>query len=171
MSCEYIFDLATGIWVQIGEPTSPSVSYISGKLISNSQLGKLNIVIGGCRSGISGCVTPELNPDEQAIYETIYLRDYFNTKSNQVLTNIVDGTNGASFISITEGDSRITKANMSEVSKNYRNLAKDLTENLNRMADLYKRGLAVPRSVDLVLIDPYPYPNGYLGISQRTPNS
>ena len=154
MSCQYIETLATGIWETINSPASPSVYSISGRLVSSGFLGQLDIRINGCHYIESGCIYPPLNRDEQAIYEQLYLAQYYRTKSLQGFADPALG--GIDWIRIQENDSVVARANPNEVAKYWRSLYQDANNEVKTLSDLYKRNRAIPRSVDYLTIEKRP---------------
>ena len=149
MSCTYIFDLSTGVWQEIGEPSNLAVSSISGRLTSNYYIGKLNILIDFCFSGASGCIEPTLDLDQQAIYAQMYLYDYYGTRAAQS-QGAIGVTN---WVRIEEADSKISRSDPVNVSKFYLQLQEQARIKLGEYVDLYKRNLAVPRSVNFYSIE------------------
>jgi glutathionyl-hydroquinone reductase len=128
-----------------------SVSYISGKLVSDSFLGKLGSLTYKCYSGVSGCIQPALDNGEQNIYSLLFLGDYYNKQVSQYI-----GAAGVKrVINVKEGDSSITLQNSNESAKIIKTLAKDYHEQAKEMADLYNRGQATARDVQFYTINPY----------------
>jgi hypothetical protein len=151
MSCAYIFTLSTGLWQEIGEPSSVSVSYISGKLVSDALLGKLGSLTYKCYSGVSGCIEPALDNGEQGIYSALYLSDYYKKQVSSYL-----GAAGVKrVLSVSEGDSKLSFSNSTSEAKLVKDLAKDYAEQAKELADLYNRGLSTARDVSFYTIDPY----------------
>lgn len=143
MTCPaYITDMANFIWGNLGSPDDLSVSTIQSKLISNPYLGNLNNLIVTCYSGISGSITPVMSADEQAIYSSMYQKDYYTMKLNQTLQGY-----GTSFVTLVEGDSRITRASTVDVARVYRDMQKELNDELSMQIASYRQNLAQPQSV------------------------
>lgn len=151
MSCTSITDLATSIWNDLGQPSSISVSYIQSRLVSNSSLGQLNNLTQTCFSGISGSITPALSPDEQAIYAALYVRDYYTTKLSQVMNGY-----DTSFTRLTEGDSTIVRSSVSEMGKVYKDMQRQLNDQLQYLVSAYRTNPMQTRSVDFLSYAP-PY--------------
>lgn len=128
-----------------------SVSYISGKLVSESFIGKLSSLTYKCYSVSGGCIIPALDAGEQSIYSLLFQSDFYNKQVSQYL-----GAAGVKkVVSVKEGDSSIQLVNSNEQAKTIRGLAKDYYEQAKEMADLYNRGLATAKDVKLYTIDPY----------------
>ena len=88
MSCEYVGIIASGIWNDIGSPTSITISAISGRLLTSGFLGQLDAINQTCHFIDSGCIYPLLVGEEIAIYEEIYKANYYRTFSTQEIGNI-----------------------------------------------------------------------------------
>lgn len=149
MSCEYVFLMATGLWVDINQPSNLAVSSISGKLVSSGFLGKFDTLTDGCHHIESGCFSPPLNGQEQGIYQQLYLSEYYRTLFLQS-QGAIGVTN---WVSLREGDSSITRANPTEISKLYRALQNDANKELGDLIFSYKNNQAGPRQVDYLGID------------------
>jgi len=151
MSCDYILPLSSGIWSELNEPSSVSVSFISGKLVSESFLGQLGSLTYKCYTSVSGCIVPPLDNGEQGIYALLYLGDYYK---KQVI-NYIGAAGVNRVLSVAEGDSKISFGNKTSEAKEIRGLAKDYNDQAKEMADLYNRGLATARGVSFYTIDQY----------------
>ncbi len=138
MSCEYIYTLSSGIWVDINEPSGIAISTISGKLTSDGFLGKFDALTDGCHSVVSGCIEPPLNGQEQGIYSQLYLTEYYN----KLFLQSQGAVGTAAWISIREGDSSITKATPTEISKLYRALYQDSSSELDDLIFAFKNNQA-----------------------------
>lgn len=144
MSCELLGIYSSGVWEDLGQPSGISPAYISGYIIDN--LGRLNILIDTCFSGDgSGCVTPALSIFELAIAGEMYKESFYSKKIRDSL-----GANGygEQWISIREGDTSIQRASPTQVAREYRELKKDATNNIQNLSYLYKNNLVVPHSID-----------------------
>ena len=151
MSCSYISGLANNIYEEIGSPSSTSVSFISGKLVSNAFLGQLGSLTYKCYSGVSGCIEPSLDVGEQAIYSLLYLGDYWKKK----VADYIGDAAVKKVLSVREGDSSISIQNGVSAAKEIRGLAKDYSSQAKEMADLYNHGLATARGVSFYTIEQY----------------
>lgn len=151
MACQSISGLATGIWLDIGEPSALAVSSIYSRLTSSGYLGRLNSWTNSCYYISGDCIAPELGTEELAIYEQIYLVDYYNKLATQN-----QGAVGATvWTRIEEGDSKISRASPVEITKIYINLAKEAKDTLNDLVTRRNGNLSTPRSVDYYGIDQY----------------
>lgn len=144
MSCDYIIGLASGIWQDINSPSGVTPLYISGWLVSDQNVGKLNALLSTCFSGDgAGCIGPSLGPQEQGIYGEIYKQLYWQQQINANL-----GAGGIMWVEMQEGDSKIRRASPTEVAKVYKDLWKESTLNLNNLITSYKINASYPRSND-----------------------
>jgi vacuolar-type H+-ATPase subunit F/Vma7 len=145
MSCDYIFTLASGIWDDINQPTAISVQYISGWLVSDANLGKLNNAVNGCYSGVSGCVDPVISGDEQAIYKDLYLISYYGRQAAAFL-----GAAGIdSWLEIRDDTSSVKRQNKNELSKSFIALQKQTQEDLKDKIFAYERNHALPAVINM----------------------
>ncbi len=151
MSCDYILPLASGIWQEMEEPSSVSISFISGKLVSNFFLGQLGALTYKCYENVSGCIIPPLDNGEQGIYALLYLGDYYKKQ----VKSYIGAAGVKRVLSVAEGDSRISFSNQNSEAQTIRTLAKDYNDQAKEMADLYNRGLATARGVSFYTIEQY----------------
>lgn len=164
---------ATGIWETLGSPSSLSALTISGYAVQPSTLGRLNAMIGTCYSGTgylgTGTVfdaAPELTNSELALVEGMFRVGWYSRLAQAMM-----GTSPSEipWASISEGDTKISRANPVNLGKEYRELAKDTQVHLNYLVNAYiqqVQGGSTPRSVDLYnpgypdIIFPYTSPGG-----------
>lgn len=159
MNCGYVTDIATFIWGEIGSPTDLSVSSIQSRLVSNPYLGTLNNLIVTCFSGVSGQISPDMTPDQQAIYSLLYQRDHYTTKLNQVLQGYA-----TSFTTLQEGDSRISRSSTADVARVYRDMQKQLNDQLIFLVNSYRQNEGQPSSVLYpLLVNTFGYSYAYGG--------
>lgn len=164
-------ELASGIWDDLGEPDSPSITSISGWLGSARGIGKLNVLldIDVCidKSGInagntycycgteyqyqSGDFYPALSSQEESIYASIYLTDYYEKQIRDALNGLiissVSSVSAMDWSELREGDTSIKRSNKNEVAKVYRGLLSDTKSQLNRMVDAYHSNKLDPMQV------------------------
>jgi len=169
MACSaYLSDLSQNIWNDLGQPTDTPVSYIQSKLTSNGFLGKLNALTANCYTIIAGDISPVLGVDEQGIYALMYEQDFYARKLN-VLANGTD----IDWISIRDGESTITRSNIVDKMRIYRDMQKQLNDQLNKLVAAYRQDASTSKSVDYYSIDNgwrngSIYPGGYgQGVTSR----
>ncbi len=126
-------------------------------MLSSGFLGQLNSKVSACHYFESGCIAPPLDAPEQFIYAELYKYGYFLKLSTQILPT--DGSSRSTWTSISEGDSKISRSSISAISANYRGIAKDINDNITRVADLYKRDRSLAESIDYILIEQNGLPN------------
>jgi len=112
-------------------------------LVSPSYVGKLNNMIATCYRVVTGDITPPLEENEQAVYQLMYEADFYIAKLNQVNAGLNPGV-----ISLTEGDSKIQFINPVEQAKVYKEMQRQLNEQLVFLTSAYRQGEAFPRSVN-----------------------
>lgn len=146
MACPaYLSDLSNAIWLDLGSPTDLSPAAIQTKLSSAAFLGKLNALTANCYVLESdGTITPPLGLEEQAIYSLLYQVDYYTGKLN----NVLNGYN-TNFISLVDGDSRITRSSAVDYGRLYRDQQKQLMTQLSGLIGAYRVDGAGPLSVDM----------------------
>lgn len=112
----------------------------------NENIGQLNVKINKEFFVESGIITPtgDFGIEEGTIYKQIYLCRHYNKKVRDTLRGTESLTD---FISLQEGDSRITRVNKNELAKTYRGMANDAQEELDKMVAAYNLYQASPRQV------------------------
>lgn len=143
-----ILTLSTGIWQELGSPSSVSVAYISGWFTSSGSLGDLNNRLSTCfyLTGDSPCIEPEFAGEEAAVYGLIYKTNFYGTQVQAL-------TGPAAWIRLSEGDSTIVR---SDGAKIYLDLLKTNLNQLRLNINDYKKNLSGPRTVDAASLYTYP---------------
>lgn len=90
---------------------------------------------------------PQLEPKAQAIYGMMYQVDFYTTKLNQLMAGLNPGV-----VELTEGDSRVRFTNPVEQAKVYKEMQKQLNEQLQLLVGTYRSDLALPDSVNYPFI-------------------
>lgn len=156
MNCIYSFSsFISGVYNDLDSPTNYPLSRLSGWFLDNANVGKLNNLIGTYISGVcvldnSGTVVgyglnPDPSNDQLAIYKMLFDYEYFKSEARQVAKSAA--TIGSDWTNLSEGDSSITKINKNEISKNFRSLARDAKEDLDKAVKMYLKYNAVPDQV------------------------
>lgn len=138
-----IADLATNIFIEEFDSSGVVYDSISGWLEGN--LGQLNNALYTNFSGVSGQVDG-LNLEEQEIYKKMYMYHYYMKQTRNTIRGIANDTNG-NILSVRDGDNSITFVNKNEVSKVYRSLAQDVSNELLYLVGKYNSYQAEPRQV------------------------
>lgn len=152
-SCLIISGLSTGIWDDIGAPSSLSVSSIESKLLSSGFMGQFDVLVNGChyldyQTGITGyCIAPSLSSDEQSIYRQLYLTNYYLKRSHEIFS-LNNGLTAGAWVEIKEGDSTIRRSNPTEIVKILNASYIESKKALDQLIDSYKKNDSGPRSVD-----------------------
>lgn len=155
MGCEAISGIATGIWSQLNEPTSLSVSFIYNKLLSSGFIGTVNTLTATCNYIESGCVYPPLDSSQLAIYQSLYLYQYYAAEGPRAMASFA----AKNYVTnVREGDSAVSFASPQQLLVAYRGLAQEYKKEVDSLSDYYKRNLAGPRAVDALNIE---FPNTY----------
>ena len=159
---------ATGIWINLGAPSSLSALTISGYATQNFTIGKLNAYTALCYSGVSGTyICPDLDDGGFAILEQMFLQSYYLQ-----LMQANGGAGGTTRIvaSIADGDSKIVWQNGVAMAKVYLEASQTATKNLNNLVRNYNnqsQGGNLPRDVSYYNIDNSwngIYPNSYFNL-------
>ncbi len=88
-----------------------------------------------------------LGTDEQAIYGLLYVVDYYTSKLNQTLAGLNPGV-----IELGDGDSRIRLVNPVEQAKVYKEMQKQLNDQLGLYVASYRQQASQPSAVNYPLI-------------------
>jgi hypothetical protein len=154
---------AEGMYNDLGQPSGLTASAISGWAIQPNVLGKLNNLTNKCyyatgdtAMGISYKydVYPALTEKEFGLLDPLYRINYY-----QNLVRSIAGANGVTKIvqSISEGDQKITFANMTEMAKVYNESIKEETKRLNYLANAYEDNQKIASTVDYYYYRPAQY--------------
>ena len=155
------YDLADTVFVNEfdSDTNMATVLQISGWFENN--IGELNTLLFTSFSGSGDPGHPHqtfvpsgsFGFEESGIYKKLYLKHFYQKKARNVLKGI---DSSVDFITLREGDSMITRTNKNEIAKVYRGLAKDASEELEKVVYAYNFYQAKPRQVvgDEVRIDP-----------------
>lgn len=135
-------NFVSGVYLDINNPVDYPLSRISGWFLDNSNIGKINNLIGLNISGVVYNTTtgsfyalePELSSEEMSIYKKLFECDFYKRQSFEVARSI---SMIGDWISIKDGDSSITRVNKNEVSKNFRSIYKDSYEELQFLIKMY----------------------------------
>jgi hypothetical protein len=143
------------VYHDLGNPPDYPLFRISGWFLDQANIGKLNNLIGTQISGVQytgslGEVTgyglePCTTNDQMAIYKMLFDYEYFKSSARSIAQSSVLG--GNDWISLTEGDSSITRVNKNELSKNFRGLANDAKKDLDQAVKMYLKYNASPQQV------------------------
>lgn len=158
---------ATGLWQDLGSPSSLSAITISGYVLQPNTLGRLNNMIGTCYSG-SGFmgtgtvfdVYPPITNRQLALVDGMFRVNWYSQLATAMMGLSQDGIG---WESIREGDSSIKRPATTNLGKEYRELARQTQEQLNYLANSYAIDENLVRSVDY--LNPgypnvaYPYSN------------
>jgi hypothetical protein len=118
VNCEYsISTFISGVYTELGSPDNYPIQKLSGWFLDNSNVGKLNNLIGTSISGVcfkspQNVVTgyslePFPSNDELAIYKMLFDYEYFKNESRSIARS--SATIGSDWTDLREGDSSIKK--------------------------------------------------------------
>lgn len=155
MDQEYFTKFVYGVYTELDEPENFSIAKISAWFLDNANVGKLNNLIGTQISGVVykdlyGVVTgydllPNPSNDQLAIYKMMFDFEYFKNQARfATASSLVEGDD---WVALGEGDSRIQRINKNEVAKNYRALARDIKQDLDKAVKMYLKYNSVPDQI------------------------
>lgn len=146
--------LAGQIYTGLSSPSSQSIGYISGWLTAPENIGDLNnrLSTDMALTGSAPCIDG-MGPEEATIYRNMYEMDYYETQALAVLAG-----GGSFWRSMAEGDSKISRDSMLDLSKTYMTLQQNSEETLYVRVSNYKRRLSIPATVVGTDLPAYPSP-------------
>lgn len=156
MNCTYsLSQFISGVYEDLGDQSSYSLYRLSGWFLDEANIGKLNNLIGTQISGIclkdefdnttGYALSPDVSNDQYAIYKMLFDYEYYKNEAKFAAASsliIADD-----WVSMGEGDSKVTRINKNEVSKNFRGLAKDTKEDLDKSVKMYLKYNAIPDQI------------------------
>jgi hypothetical protein len=155
MEQEYFTKFVYGVYTELDEPENFSIAKISAWFLDNANVGKLNNLIGTQISGVAykdqdGVVTsydlvPNPTNDQLAIYKMMFDFEYFKNQARFATSSSL--VEGEDWISLGEGDSRVQRINKNEIAKNYRALARDIKQDLDKAVKMYLKYNSVPDQI------------------------
>ncbi len=150
-----IVQLATTTFQALNSPSSISVAYISGWIIDSGNLGDLNNKLSICSylTGDSPCIVGEFSSEEAAIYQLCFNTDYYESQSLAILQG-----GGSFWTTMVEGDTRVTRSDMVNISKQYLALQDNSQKTLRLAIADYKRTHTTIASIDGTDLPAYPSP-------------
>lgn len=108
------------------------------------NLGLLNTLINTSFTGED----PNMGIEAEAIYKELYLYNFYNKQARNVLRGITATTNaGDNILQVSDGDNSISFVNRNEVSKVYRDLAKDSKSRMDALVAKYNIYASKPLQV------------------------
>ncbi len=156
MNCQnYLTQFITNVYYDLGEPIDYTPTRLTAWFVDNSNLGKLNNLIGTHFSGVAYTnseniitgygINPEPNNDQLSIYKLIFDCNFLKNQSRHLAKS--SATIGNDWTTLKEGDSTITKINKNEISKNFRGLSQDCQAELDKAVKMYLKYNATPDQV------------------------
>ena len=145
--------LAGTIYSGLDSPSSTSIGLISGWVASSGALADINVRLGTnfYLSGASPCITNGFGPEEANILGLLYNTTYYLGRARNSLVN-----GGTFIISIGDGDSRFTRESAVKVAREYRELYKEVENDMRLAIYNWKLNKALP--VDVRFSNPTAYP-------------
>lgn len=138
----HLIDLANSIFFNdLLETNDTSIVKILYWL--QNHVGELNDLIATSYTNNGNDLSPELGNNEAAIFALIYLQRYYQ---RQMKNNL--GASAYDVLEVREADSVVRLQNRNEIAKNYRLLANDIRDSLNKTAEYYKKFHCVPASIN-----------------------
>jgi hypothetical protein len=155
MEQEYFTKFVYGVYTELDEPDNFSIAKISAWFLDNANVGKLNNLIGTQISGVAykdqyGVVTgydlvPNPSNDQLAIYKMMFDFEYFKNQARFATSSSL--VEGEDWVTLGEGDSRVQRINKNEIAKNYRALARDIKQDLDKAVKMYLKYNSIPDQI------------------------
>jgi hypothetical protein len=147
---------ASGVWLELGAPSTVAASTISGYAVQESTLGRLNSLIGTCFSGSgylgTGTSNYQIGPfvtnTELALIGAMYTVSYYRNLAQAMMGAT---TAGIPWTTIKEEGSTIQRANGANIGEIYLKEAKTANDQLNYLVNAYRQGSQggnMARSID-----------------------
>lgn len=146
----------SGLWLELGSPTTTTPSTISGYAVQESTLGRLNSLLGTCFSGSgylgTGTSNYQIGPfvtnTELSVIGAMYMVSYYRNLAQSMMGVTAAGL---PWTSIKEGDSTIQRANGANIGEIYLKEAKTASDQLKYLTDAYRtnaQGGSIARAID-----------------------
>lgn len=154
MSDQFTY-FVNNIYRELDYPTDYTAARISGWFLDYANLGQLNNLIGtnytssvllDSNEKITGySINPVISGNELGIYKMLFNYNYYFHMARSVAVSATRV--GQDWVSMQEGDSKITRVNKNEISKNLRALANDAKDTLDKSVKMYLKYGAVPMQI------------------------
>lgn len=129
-----ISELAQNIFETEFDQDTTAVTYNHIFSWMKENLGLLNTLINTSFVGED----PDMGIEAESIYKELFLYNYYNKQARNVLRGITATTNaGDNILQVSDGDNSISFVNRNEVSKVYRDLAKDSKSRMDTLVAKY----------------------------------
>lgn len=154
MSDQFTY-FVNNVYRELDYPVDYTPARISGWFLDSANLGQLNNLIGTSYNAsvlldsnekITGySINPVISGNELGIYKMLFNYNYYFHMARSVAVSATRV--GQDWVSMQEGDSKITRVNKNEISKNLRALANDAKETLDKSVKMYLKYGAVPMQI------------------------
>jgi len=143
------------VYRELDYPPDYTTARISGWFLDSANVGQLNNLIGSSYTpsvltnssgSVTGyLITPVISGNELGIYKMLFNYNYYFHLARTVAVSATRV--GQDWVSMQEGESKITRVNKNEISKNLRALAKDSKETLDKAVKMYLKYGATPMQI------------------------
>lgn len=150
-----IANFINGVYENLGSPSDYSQERIASWFLDNSNIGKLNNLIGtdfssvaytnDCDNITGYAIEPAMRNDQMAIYKQLFEVNYYSSQSENFARSAA--SKGSDWINLREGDSSITRVNPHEVAKTFRAFYNDSYKSLKDSVKMYLKYNAIPDQV------------------------
>lgn len=150
-----IVALASGVWQELNSPTAISVGYISGIFSSSGFLGELNnrLTTSFYFSGDGPCIVGGFGGKEAAIYALMYEAMFLKRMGLSAMQ-----AGGTFWVSIAENDSRVARESPTKVAAEYREMKKEVDEDLRIATAQWKIAHTLAVGVNFASLSSWPTP-------------
>lgn len=155
---DWLSNFVSGVWENTDQMAGASIGFTSGWVLAPQNLGKLNNLIDSdfqliCQTGVSGIITgyfisPCMDEGEQGIYSKLREYEFYLQQARWSMSGIGGSSASSAWLSIKEWNRSITQVNRTQVTSQFRELAKEAKEDLQYQVRMYLKYHAVPDSVD-----------------------
>lgn len=150
-----ISNFINSVYNDLGSPSDYSQEKIAAWFLDNSNVGKLNNLIGtdfssvaytnDCGNITGYAIEPSMRNDQMAIYKQLFEVEYYASQAQNYAKSAA--TKGSDWINLREADSSITRVNPHEVAKTFRAFYNDSYKILQNSVKMYLKYNAIPDQI------------------------
>lgn len=154
----WISNMVYNIWESTDQMAGNSVAFVSGWVFAPQNLGKLNNLIDGdyeliCLTGSGAAITgfsiePCMEEGVQGIYSKLREYEFYLQQARWSMSGVGGSSASSAWTNIKEWNRSISQVNRIDVTRQFRELAKEAREDLEWQVKMYLKYGAVPASVD-----------------------
>lgn len=152
--CSWFNNFISGIYVDLGERSDYSLSYLSGWFLDESNLGNLNThidytfyIVGytGSSGEITGlCIEPTMDSSDKGLYKSLFDIFFYGREAKLALR---DSYSSSTWNTLKEGDTSISRGDRSTISRSFTFARKDAENTFESLLKRYMRNKAKPKDI------------------------